>query len=79
VPDVSVADSEARLPATAGQGEVSVAGAPPSRFEQKDLTGDYGAAGNGANRYILPENIDLVRYAENYERVFAPGLITRTK
>lgn len=79
VPDVSVADSEAPLPAAARQGEVSVAGAPPSRFEQKDLTGDYGAACKGANRYILPENIDLVSYAEYYERVFESGLITRTK
>ncbi len=48
------------------------------RFEQKDLTGDYGAAQKGANRYILPENIDLVKYAESFEGLFESGLIKKS-
>lgn len=61
-----------------GPAEVADSVTPTSRFEQKDFTGDYGAASKGANRYILPENIDFVKYAEAFERVFEPGLIIRT-
>ena len=64
--------------AAKGPAEVDALVTPPSRFEQKDFTGDYGAASKGANRYILPENIDFVKYAQTYECVFEPGLIIRT-
>lgn len=52
---------------------------PPPRFEQKDLTGEYGAAGKGSSRYILPENIDLVAFAKVAEDIFESGLLTRDK
>jgi exonuclease V gamma subunit len=63
---VSATDSFLKLP-------------PPPRFEQKGVTGDHGAACEGANRYILPENIDLVEYAKNFEVVFESGLIKRSE
>ena len=45
----------------------------------KRAGGDYGAANKGANRYILPENIDLVEYAKTFEGLFVSGLIKRSK
>lgn len=61
-----------------GPAEDPAAGEPP-RFEQKDLTGERGAAEKGANRFILPENVDLVAFANHAEAIFEPGLISRSK
>lgn len=76
----STDEADADAPATVSP-EVpapSTAAKSKPRFEQKDLTGDYGAAKKGANRYILPENIDLVKYAESYEGLFESGLIKKS-
>jgi hypothetical protein len=79
--DKSTVEADADVPAPASSGApapLTVKNSKP-RFEQKDLTGDYGAANKGANRYILPENIDLVEYAKTFEDLFVSGLIKRSK
>jgi len=73
------AEADGPEPASSGHPASSTVTKSKPRFEQKDLTGDYGAANKGANRYILPENIDLVKYAKTFEGIFVSGLIKRSK
>jgi exonuclease V gamma subunit len=86
IPKATMSDKSTDEADPDGPAPVSQGGPAPStgtkskpRFEQKDLTGDYGAANKGANRYILPENIDLVEYAKTFEGLFESGLIKRSK
>jgi exonuclease V gamma subunit len=77
--DSGAEDSGVSPPASADPIPEVPANGPLKKFEQKDLTGERGAASKGANRYILPESIDLVKFAEGFGEVFEPGLIQRTK
>ena len=86
IPKAAMTDKSKDETGPEGPAPASSGGPAPSsmtkskpRFEQKDLTGDYGAANKGANRYILPENIDLVEYAKTFEGIFVSGLIKRSK